>query len=759
MKLKGRVGDRVTRRDALDKVLGRAVFADDLRPEGLLYMKVKRSRSPHARLVKIDTTEAQSMPGVVRIFTSKDIPGKNIVGPIPGRMDQEVLAEKKVRSVGDPIALVVAETPEQAEQALAGVKVEYDHLPALLDPFDALHSSTLIHEEFPEGNCFFERKINKGDVDQALAEADVVIDRTYRTSIQEHLYLEPDAGVAWIDEEDRYTVYVSTQNPHSDRDQVVQVLGVPPEKIRVIQAATGGGFGGKLDLSVQAFLLVALYHLRRPVACTYTREEQLLVTPKRHPLVIKYKTGATKEGRLLALDVDVLGDTGAYVSYGMAVATRAAIYSAGPYLVPNARIRSRMVYTNNPIMGAMRTFGVAQAVFAHESQMDILAAELKIDPLEIRLKNALEAGKATVTGQVLQASVGVKDCLSKVWEYGRKSPPPQAQPGKLAGRGAACFIYGIGNTAGGNPSNARVAVDKQGRVALYNGVAELGQGSDTVMPQIVATVLDMDVREIDLVRADTARTKTSGSSSASRQTYISGRAVYEAARDFKRKALSAAAVYTRTDVKELVLEDGRIKKRDGRTLTSLKEMAGEDYFQGEEMSGHGYYDPPVTPLDPETGQGIPYATYAFGCQMADVQVDLATGQLEVLRVVAAQDCGKAINPKNVEEQIKGGVVMGIGYAIYEEFVPGKTKKMRDYVIPSAKEAPEIVPIIVEHPEPTGAFGAKGVGEPTMVATSAAIYNAFNDAVGRRIYQMPATLERVMEILNDRGLREVCLSHV
>lgn len=749
MMLKGIVGDRITRRDALDKVLGRAVFSDDFRPKGLLYMKVKRSEVPHARLKNINTTKALSMPGVVSTFTHKDVPGSNTVGAIASRKDQRVLADEKVRYVGDPIALVVAETPQQAEEALAGIEVAYEKLPAVFNPHDAIHSRTHIHDEFPEGNCFYERNIKKGDVEKGMSEADVVFERIYRTSIQEHLYLEPDAGVAWIDEKDRYTILASTQNTHYDLSELIHVLGVPSDKVRVIQAATGGGFGGKLDLSVQAFLALAIYHLRRPVACTYSREEQLFVTPKRHPLTIRYKTGAAKDGRLLALDIDIIGDTGAYVSYGMSVATRAAIYSCGPYKVPNIRVKSRMVYTNNPIMGAMRTFGVTQAAFAHETQMDILAQQLNMDPFEIRLKNALDIGDATATGQVLKASVGVKECLRRVRDYGQKNPPPLAEPGKLAGRGMGCFLYGIGNTAGNNPSNAQVMVDNKGNVTLYNGVAEIGQGSDTIMCQIAATVLNMDVDDLGLIRADTAYTKTSGSSSASRQTYISGRAVYEAAMDLRTQILNRAAEGTPYNADELILENGVIRRQEGLVLSSLKGLAAECASEGIRLIGDGYYDPEVTALDPETGQGIPYATYAYGCQMADIQVDAITGQIEVQKVVAAHDCGKAINPKNVEGQIAGGVLMGIGYATCEEFVPGTTRKLRDYVIPGVMEAPEVVPIIVEESEPTGPFGAKGVGEPVMVVTAAAIGNALGNALGERLYQLPASLEKVIEMLTAR----------
>ncbi|MBW2038122.1 MAG: xanthine dehydrogenase family protein molybdopterin-binding subunit [Deltaproteobacteria bacterium] len=739
MMLKGKVGESIPRVDTMEKVLGKALFAADLKMEGLLHMKVLRSDRPHARIKKIHTEKAEAMPGVVRIFTHRDIPGKNQIGIIAITKDQHVLAEDRVRFIGDPIALVVAHTEREAEQTLEEIRVEYEDLPPIFDPEEALRSPTLIHEK---GNLLYQRDTIKGNVEQGFAESDLVIERTYLTSMLEHTYLEPDAGVAWVDEEGRITVYPSTQNPHYDHMEIVAVLGVEPSQARVIQATTGGGFGSKLDISVQCFLALAIYHLRRPVRLVYTREEAYLATAKRHPLIMRYKTGARRDGRLVAVEADILGDTGAYASYGVAVASRAAVHATGPYQVPHVRVKSKMAYTNHPFSGAMRGFGVPQVAFAHESQMDILAEELGMDPFEIRLLNAFDRGSETATGQTLKESVGIKECLQQVKEHRGEI---KSNPGRLYGKGIGAMWYGIGNTGLKNPASARAELDHQGRFTLFTGAAEIGQGSDTVLSQIAASEMGIDTQDIRLVRGDTALTLDAGATSASRQTYISGNAVYEATDKLKGLVLEEASRFLKVPAHELTVEDGLVKsQRDGEIFATLKDVAARSYQEGKKLMGEGFFDPPTTTLDAETGQGIPYATYAFACQMAEVEVDPATGEVDVLRVVAAHDVGKAVNPSNVVGQIASGVAMGIGFALMEEFVPGQTRSMRDYLIPSIKDIPEVIPIIVEDPEPTGPFGAKGVGEPALIPTAPAILNAIAHALGERIYHLPASLERVLE---------------
>lgn len=745
MAVKGKVGESILRVDALDKILGKALFAADLKMEGLLHMKVLRSDRPHARIRQINTERAARMEGVLRIFTHKDIPGKNLIGII--NKDHPILAGEKVRFVGDPIALVVAHTEREAEQALGEIRVEYEDLPPIFDPEEALHSSTLIHED---GNLLYQRDIVKGDVEKGFSEADVVIERTYSTSMLEHAYLEPDAGVAWIDEEGRITVYASTQNPHYDHREIVSALGLDPSQVRSIQATTGGGFGSKLDVTVQCFLALAVYYLRRPVCLIYTREEAFLVTAKRHPLIMRYKTGAREDGRLAAMEIDILGDTGAYGSYGIAVASRAAVHATGPYEVPHVKVRARMAYTNHPFCGAMRGFGVPQVAIAHESQMETLARELEMDPLQIRLLNAFDRGSETATGQILKESVGIKECLQRVQEHSKAMKVEKAAPGWLWGRGIGAMWYGIGNTGVKNPASAWAELNHQGRFTLFTGAAEIGQGSDTVLCQIAVSEMGIGIEDIRLIRGDTALTPDAGYTSASRQTYISGNAVREATARLRMLVLENAARFLDVPVNQLTIEEAAIKSiRDGAVLTTLKEVAARCHREGKRLMGEGFFDPPTTTLDPQTGQGIPYATYGFGCHMGDVHVDPTTGEVDVLRVVAAHDVGRAINPSNVVGQIVSGVAMGMGFALMEEFVPGRTRSMRDYMIPTAKDVPVVIPIIVEDRETTGPFGAKGVGEPALIPTAPAIINAINQALNIKITELPANPERIMKMLGTR----------
>lgn len=740
MVVKGKVGESIPRVDALEKVLGKARFAADLKMEGLLYMKVLRSDRPHARIKDIRTEKAEQMPGVIRIFTHKDIPGKNRMGII--NKDHPVLADEKVRFIGDAIALVVAHTETEAEQAIGEIRVEYEDLSPIFDPHEALRSSTLIHEK---GNLLYERDITKGDVEQGFAESDVVMQRTYFTSMVEHTYLEPDAGVAWIDDEGRITVCASTQNPHYDHHEIATSLGLDPSQVRSIQAITGGGFGSKLDVTVQCFLALAVYYLRRPVRLVYTREEAYLATAKRHPLIMKYRTGARRDGRLVAMDIDILGDTGAYGSYGIAVADRAAVHATGPYQVPNVRIRSRMAYTNHPFCGAMRGFGVPQVAFAHESQMDILAEGLGMDPFEIRLLNAFDRGSETATGQILEESVGMRECLRRVRKQSEEMQKVSPIPGKLIGMGIGAMWYGIGNTGVKNPSSACAELDHEGRFTLYTGAADIGQGSSTVLSQIAASEMGLGIEDIRLIRGDTALTPDAGATSASRQTYISGNAVRKATANLRKLVLTEASRFLEMPAQQLTVEDGLVKSmKHGEILTTLEEVAARSYREGKRLTAEGFFDPPTTNLDPQTGQGIPYATYAFACHMADTQVDPNTGEVDVLQVVAAHDVGKAVNPSNVVGQIASGVAMGTGFALMEEFVPGQTRSMREYLIPTVKDVPVVVPIVVEDPEPTGPFGAKGVGEPALIPTAPAILNALAQALGERIYHLPASLERVLK---------------
>ena len=739
------VGKRVERVGILDKVTGKAKYGADLEIPNALILKVYRSPVPHGIVRKIDTSEAAGVDGVVRIFTAKDIPGENLYGII--NKDQPVLTGEKVRFEGDPIVLVAAEDEESADRALAALRVEIEELPAVFDPNEALKpEAPSIHEK---GNLLFERKIVKGDVEKGFTASDIVIEETYETNMLEHAYIEPEVGVAYKEEDGCIVVLVTTQNPHSDHAQLVSILGVEPEKVRVIQTETGGGFGGKLDISVQPFLALAAYHLDRPVRMVYSREESFQATAKRHPLKIRMKTGATRDGKLTAMKAEIIADTGAYGSYGIAVATRAAVHATGPYEVPNVYVESKAVYTNNNWSGAMRGFGVPQIAVAHESQMDKLAESLGFDPITFRMMNAFTTGSVTPTGQTLNASVGIRETLKKIRPYYeqllREADATQLSglTGMKYGVGVASMWYGIGNTGHPNPSSAQIEVDHEGNVTLFTGAADIGQGSDTVLVQIAAETLGLPFDKIRLVRADTTLTTDAGATSASRQTYISGRAVYEAALEVRKQLVERAAKVFKVPANLMVCEGGFFfpQYREFQKL-SLTDIIRRSLVPGEVIRGEGYFNPETTSLDPETGQGVPYTTYAFASQVSLVEVDLVTGQVGVVKTISAHDVGKAVNPANVEGQIFSGVAMGIGMGLFEQFYPRKTKSLDTYLIPTAMDVPEITPVIVEVPEPTGPFGAKGVGEPALIPTAPAILNAIHHATGWWVNRIPADLETI-----------------
>jgi CO/xanthine dehydrogenase Mo-binding subunit len=739
------ISKSVPRIGASERLRGRALFCADIPLEDALVLRVFRSSRPHARILELDVEEAKKVPGVEGVFTALDVPGRNLIGLIT--KDQPLLAQEKVRFVGDPVALVAARDEEAAQKGLEAIRVKYQELPAVFSVEEAMaHGAPALHEK---GNLLHKRVVIKGDASSFMAKAAVVVERTYQTSHIEHTYLEPDAGVGYQDWDGTLVIMASTQNPHYDQKEVAELLGLKEEKVRIIQAPTGGGFGSKLDLTVQGFIGLALYHLGKPVRLVFSREEAYLATPKRHPLTIWMRTGADSRGRLLAVQAKILCDTGAYSSYGVAVATRAAIHATGPYEVENVEVESLAVYTNNPIAGAMRGFGVPQVAFAHESQMDLLAQELGMEPLEIRRINVLKQGAFTATGQKLGSSVGILEALEALEPHYKEAlekwKASNPSPYVKRGVGLGAMWYGIGNTGVQNPSTARVELDEHGKVTLYTGAADMGQGSTTVLAQIASQALGVRPDSLNLVVADTKYTTNAGASSASRQTYISGNAVLDACNKLLQVLLTEASDVLRSPKEALLLEGGQVVVAGHPSKrVSFAELAKRAKKKNLPLSWQGYFDPETTPLDPETGRGIPYATYAFACQMAQVEVDVLTGWVKVQKVVAAHDVGRALNPEAVKGQILGGVAMGVGFALMEEYKPGSTFSMKDYHIPTAADMPEVLPIIVEAAEPTGPFGAKGVGEPALIPTAPAILNAIADALGERIYKLPANLERVLE---------------
>ena len=711
------IGIPIPRTDSMDKVLGRPLFAGDIYPRDALHAAVVRSTRPHARVRSVDIRRSLETPGVVKILSARDIPGENLFGAI--RKDQPFLAGEIVRYAGEPLLVVVAETDRQAREGADRVRIGYDDLDVLIDPVTTSRSPASIRDE---GNLLSMRRVVKGDALRALKDCDVVVENTYRTGWLDHAFLETEAGFGYQDERGRIVVVSSTQNIHYKMKEISRLLAMPEDRIRVIQATTGGGFGGKLDVTVEGFIALAVYHTGRPVVMRFSREESFLSNTKRHPLYVEYRTGAKKDGSILAVDVSIVGDTGPYASYGETVCLRAAIHATGPYEVPHVSVESRMYYTNNPVSGAMRGFGIPQLAFAHESQMDEVAKALNMDPFDIRMKNGLRKGSLTATSQVLEASAGFIDTLKAVEPFWRGRKKDHGEQGF----GLGCMFYGCGNTGISNPSSAYITVQGDGRIALHTGVCEIGQGSDTILVQIVQETVGCGKDDIVLVRGDTDTSRDAGSSSASRQTYISGKAVQRAAENLRiyldKKGFPGGDKLT------------DVCRRD-KDLPSL-------VFDG-------YFDPPAGTVDPVTSQGSPYGTYAFATHLSEVNVEEITGICSVKRVYAAHDVGRAINVHNIKGQICGGVAMGIGFALMEEFVPGRTESLDTYYLPTSADMPEIEALIIENHEPTGPFGAKGVGEPALIPQAASIVNAICDATGVRPFRLPVDMERLKELLGKK----------
>jgi len=755
------LGARLGRLEGLQKAVGATQYGIDLTQEGILSVKVLRSPHSHARIKWIDTSEAETLTGVACIITAEDIPGQNRVGNV--YQNRPILVRDKVRCVGDPIAAAAAISEELAEEAIRKIRIGYEILEPVLDPFYGLEErSPKVHEDNKDGNLFLVRKILRGDVERALRESHVLSEETFTTPFVEHACLELEAGIAYMDEQDRIVIHSCCQDAHYLQAELANVLALPVDRIRVIQAPTGGGFGGKIDIHVQGVLAVLALKLRKGVKWVYSREESFSGSTKRHPFYIRCRTGATQEGRLTAVDYEVVGNKGAYGSFGSVAILRAGINCTGPYYFPHVRYVGKLVYTNNPYAGAMRGFGVPQIAMAVETQMDILAEKLKIDPFLFRMQNALEPGRNLATGRGLTASVGIKACFQALEDFYkmegesiRKMNKKRIKEGspKRQGIGVAGVMYGCGKAGISDPAEARIELKKTGKVVIYTGACDIGQGSTTTFAQIAASEFGLPMKWIEVVSADTALTPNSGTTCASRQTYISGNAVKMATGRLKRAIIGAAAKTLEDKVENVRVGDGVLySKQFPDHWIELDELYHLMEKEGVPTAYNAVFDPEVIKLD-ENGQGFPILTYAFGAQVAVAEVDIETGGIKVLKVGAAHDVGRAINPSSVEGQIHGGILMGLGFVLQEEFISGLTKNFKSYAIPTVRDMPEIMTFIIEDPEPTGPFGAKGVGEPTLVPTAPAVVNAVYNATGARIYNLPLTPERVLKALKSRKLGE------
>ncbi len=748
------VGNLTPKPDAILKATGKAIYAADLYFEGMLHAKVLRSPYPHARILRIDTSHAIALPGVVAVLTAEDVPGDKTHGVV--RKDWPVFATDKVRYVGDAIAMVVAEGEAVASKALELIKVDYEPLPVVTSPQEALKpDAPKVHEG---GNLLKHISIRRGNVEEAFAKADVVVERLYRTPTYEHAYMEPEAGVATIDNEGNITVYVGSQIPFLDRRQIAESLAIPEEKVRVVGTFIGGAFGGKEDISVQIHLALAALKTGRPVKMVFSREESFLVHPKRHATTIRLKTGATRDGRIIALEAEIYGDAGAYASLSEHVMTRTATHISGPYQIPNVKIDCYAVYTNNPPSGAFRGFGVPQAAFAIESQMDIMAEELGLTPLEIRKINALRVGAKTALGQLLEESVGLLETLDRVEEEMERTPFVPVEGTKRRAWGVACAMKNVGLGGGASDkAGAEVEVTEEGIAIVRAGAADLGGGLSGVLAAIVAEGLGLprwqaqDIPPVRVILADTGITPEGGPTTASRQSFITGNAVRLATRRVREILTRIAAEELDVPPEEVVFEDGFVRAR-GKTI-SLGELVSIAKRQGQEIRAFYNYEAPATV--PISQEGPHHFAFGFATQAALVEVDTETGEVRVLKVIAAHDVGRAINPLGVVGQIEGGVMMGIGLTLKEEFVVKDgvplVRGFKDYRIPRAKDMPEIVPIIVEAPSFEGPFGAKGIGEIPSIPTSPAIVNAIYKACGVRFYELPVKPQKLREMLCQKQM--------
>jgi CO/xanthine dehydrogenase Mo-binding subunit len=738
------VGQSVTRVDARAKVTGEAKYPGDLMMEGMLHAKILFAGRPHARILQIDTSRAEAVPGVVAILTARDVPVNEyglqtmdqpvLCGPGSSHPDADV-----VRFVGDQVALIVAETERAAARARDLIHVEYEDLPVLTDPFEALkpdapqlHSHRQPSEIHPElctgGNLISHHQIRKGGMEAGWAAADVIVESEYYTPAQEHTYLQPEAGLAYIDDQGRVTVAVAGQWTWEDQHQIAHALDLSPEQVRVVYPAIGGAFGGREDMSVQIVLALAAWKLQRPVKIVWSREESIVGHCKRHPVWLHSKWGATHEGKLVVAEVRVVADGGAYCYTTNKVLGNVTVTCTGPYEIPNIKVDVDGVYTNNLPSGAFRGFGAPQAIFAAEMQVNKLAQTLGMDPVELRLKNLLREGSLTAMGTPLPGGVGLvevtEQCvLAAGWQQTekgwRKPMLGSFSSTTRRGIGLATAFKNVGFSFG-YQENCWAKVELQGgaeikEAVVYIGSAEVGQGTHTAICQMAAEALHLPLERVRLVASDTATSPgSSGSASSSRMTLMAGNAIRGAA--------------------EKALERWRSEERPA--IAEYTTLA-----------------PKTTPFDPKTGYGVPNFAYGYVAQVVEVEVNTETGELRILRVVCADDVGKAVNPQQVEGQIEGGVVQAVGWATCENFITADgrvlTPNLSTYLIPTINDVPEQVEsIVVERPDPRGPWGVRGMGEMPFIPLAPALVAAVHDATGVWFDELPLTPERVLQGLGN-----------
>jgi len=778
------IGRALANPDALAKLTGKALYTDDFHFPGMLYARTKRAGVPHARIKSIDTSEAEKRSGVQAVLTHRDVPGKNRHGLVT--IDWPVLCDDKVRYAGDAVAIVAADSADIAAEALDLIQVEYEELPAVSDPVEALEpDAPVVHEARPDRNLLKHIKVRKGDVEQGFADADVVVDKTYRTPMTEQLFLEPECSIGVPKHYNpesfggsadpnakrgihhvhhKTTIYVGSQIPYADRDQTAVALGVPPEEIRIVSALMGGGFGGKEDIAAQIHVALLAEKTGCPVKMLYTRQESLLFHPKRHATIIRIRTGAKKDGKLTAVQATLYGDGGAYASLSEKVMTRATTHASGPYDVPSVKVDCYAMYTNNTPCGAFRGFGVTQSCFAVESNMDVVAEELGMDPLAFRRVNTLDVGKVTCTGQTLMESCGLNECVDLVEREMRKHHEDAGTEFQWTwSEGSKHYAWGLAlaykNTGlgGGAPDKAAAIVElqlddeNQAWAEVRTSSAEMGQGLPAVLAGAAAEELGLPYERIKVLLGDTDVCPDGGPTTASRQTYLSGNAARHAAIKVRATVGSVAANRLGYSPGELVFKDGQIIA-NGQTVDLAEAIQWAREEGRDLLADYEYWAPKTQPLG--TGGKMHFA-FGFGAQASLCCIDTETGKVDVLKVVTANDVGRAINPLTLEGQIEGGIVMCIGNTLTEHHVVEKgipwTSVMARYKMPSIKHTPKIISHIVEHETADGPYGAKGVGELCSIPTSPAITNAIQKATGVRVMSLPVDQDSLLLAVKAREM--------
>ena len=750
------IGKPVIRKDGAGKVTGETKFFSDMILPNMLWAKAVRSRYPHALIKKISTAKAEAVPGVVTVLTHRDVPGLNAFGIIVP--DQPVLCYDKVRCLGDSVAVVAAESKEAAEAAAELVEVEYEPLPVVSDPLEAMKpEAPRVHEK---GNIQRHATVRVGDVDKAFRNASVVVENAFRTGRQMHMFLETEAGIGMLDDKGNIVLYVGGQSPYRDQMQVSRALGIEPDRVRVISTPVGGAFGGKEENTVQIHLALLALKTKRPVKMVWTREESGTAGIKRHPMIVTMKTATNKDGELLANKVHIVADTGAYLSLGPTVLDVAIENSCGPYRVPNIDIDAYLVYTNNGIAGAFRGFGAPQVNFAMETNLDMIAERLGIDRLEIRKRNALREGDTGPFGYKPTGSVGVYETLlkaesSEIWKNRGKYKSAQLPPWIKRGIGVATAVKGFG--FGTLPDFAAVSMQltPTGKFVVGVSCPEIGQGAVTAYSQIAAEALSCDVVEVYIASADSQLAPDTGTSSASMALVRGGNAILAAAPKMNDLLLNAAAEMIGEQKQDLLLRDSNaVSRTNPKKSVTYAEIAQYLHKTGSETRVVAGINIPRMDKPLEGTIEIPHLSYMYASAVALVEVNTLTGATKVLKFFLSPDSGRMINPQTYTGQCEGAIVQGVGFALTEETQIDngiiKTNNFTTYIIPTICDVPEIQVDPVETYDKIGPFGAKGLGEIGIIPVGSAVANAIYDAIGTRIFTLPATPERVYTAMKEKN---------